>query len=114
MVLYLPVMGSELITCYLIILKKKYYETSNLVLGLKPHPVYDCYISNGIMGTGEYKSGNKSGMMCSWFGWNWMRVAGAIVLLLLLLPWGGTSRRSSKTTTFHKEDGGVVRTTTAL
>ncbi len=55
-------------------------------------------------------NGNDVG---SWFGRNWMWVAGAIVLLLLLLLLGGgTSRRSSKTTTFHKEDGGVVRTTT--
>ena len=55
-------------------------------------------------------NGNDVG---SWFGRNWVWVAGIIfVLVLLLLLGGGTSRRSSKTTTYHKDDGSVVKTTT--
>ena len=50
----------------------------------------------------------------SWFGRNWLWVAGVIVLLVLLLLFsGGSSRASrSKTTTYRRGDGTVTRTTT--
>ncbi|SJZ52344.1 hypothetical protein [Sediminibacterium ginsengisoli] len=48
----------------------------------------------------------------SWFGRNWMWIAGVIVLLLIIILAGGSSRRNSRTTVVTDRNGEVRRTTT--
>lgn len=49
----------------------------------------------------------------SWFGRNWMWIAGLVVLLLIIILAGGSSRRrNSRTTVVTDRNGEVRRSTT--